>query len=138
MHANRRDRSISRRELLVLLAALGAGERSLAQDAARAEPRSYKVLLENDRVRVLEYRSSPGMGVCGKGMHSHPAHVTVALTAAKVRVTEANGKASVKDVPAGTIFWAEAETHSVEDVGGSGARTYIVELKDRDWKPSTG
>ena len=29
------------------------------------EPRSYKVLFENDKVRVLEYVSRPGIGVCG-------------------------------------------------------------------------
>ena len=38
-----------------------------------SDPRSFSVVLENDRVRVLEYKSRPGLGVCGQGMHSHPA-----------------------------------------------------------------
>jgi len=133
-----RESSISRRELLALLAGLGLAGRSVAQDPARAEPRSYKVVLENDKVRVLEYRSSPGMGVCGKGTHFHPAHVTVSLTAGKVRVKTPEGKTRIDEAPAGTIFFAPAETHSVENIGGSNMRAYIVELKDGDWKPSTG
>ena len=127
-----------RREVLALLAGLGLAESSSAQDPARAEPRSYKVVLENDKVRVLEYRSSPGMGVCGKGMHFHPAHVTVSLTAGKVKVASPDGTSRIDEAPAGTVFFAPAETHSVENIGGSNMRAYIVELKDRDWKPSTG
>ncbi len=135
---SKRSGQLTRRELLALLAALGAGGEALAQDPSRAEPRSYKVVLENDRVRVLEYHSRPGMGVCGRGMHYHPAHVTVTLTPGKVKVTLPDGKTKIDDAPAGTIFFAEAETHSVENVGGAGTRAYIVELKGPDWKPSTG
>jgi hypothetical protein len=135
---NPQQRTISRRELLAMLAALGVGSEGRAQDPSRAEPRSYKVVLENDRVRVLEYHSRPGMGVCGRGMHYHPAHVTMTLTPGKVKVTLPDGKSQVKDAPAGTVFFAPEETHSVENVGGSGTRAYIVELKGPDWKPSTG
>jgi hypothetical protein len=129
---------IGRRELLALLAGLGLAGRSVAQDPTRAEPRSYKVVLENDKVRVLEYRSSPGMGVCGKGMHFHPAHVTVSLTAGKVRIKTPEGKTMIDEAPPGTVFFAPAETHSVENIGGSDMRAYIVEIKDSNWKPSTG
>ena len=38
-------------------------------DAVKVAPESYKVLLENDRVRVLEYRIKPGYK---NAMHSHP------------------------------------------------------------------
>ena len=128
----------TRREILAMLAALGVTRDLLAQDAVTADPRSFRVVLENDRVRVLEYRSGPGLGVCGQGMHYHPDRVTVALTAAKVKVTNAEGKAVVREIPPGHVFFAQAETHSVENVGGSGARIYIIELKGGDWRPSTG
>ena len=95
-------------------------------------------MLENDRVRVLEYKSRPGMGVCGQGMHSHPDHVTVSLTGAKLRVTTPDGKTTFEDIAPGAVFYAPAEVHSAEIIGGSGTRSYIVELKGRDWKPSTG
>ena len=128
----------TRREILAMLAALGVTRELLAQDAVTSDPRSFRVVLENERVRVLEYRSGPGLGVCGQGVHYHPDRVTVALTEAKVRVTNADGKVAVRDIPAGQVFFARAETHSVENVGGSGTRIYIIELKGEGWKPSTG
>lgn len=129
----------SRRELLMWLAALGAGSpAALAQDAAKMEPRSYKVLFENAKVRVLEYVSRPGLGVCGIGKHSHPDHVTVTLTPAKVKLTMADGKVQVNQVPAGAAFWDPASTHSAENIGGSGSRMVLIEVKDKDWKPATG
>ncbi len=130
--------ALDRRQALALLAAFGLPPTALAQDAHVADPRSYRVVLENEQVRVLEYTSRPGFGVCGQGMHFHPAHLTVSLTGAKLKRTTADGRASFAEVPPGHVFWAEAETHAAEVIGGAGTRTYIVELKGRDWRPSTG
>jgi hypothetical protein len=96
------------------------------------------VVLENDRVRVLEFKSRPGFGVCGEGMHYHPAHITVSLTGAKLKETTAEGKVTFVDIPPGEVFFREAQTHSAEIIGGWGTRSYIIELKGKDWKPSTG
>ena len=137
-HDETRAHSLSRRQVLALLAALGVSRDVLATDAVTADPRSYRVVLENDRVRVLEYKSRPGLGVCGQGMHYHPAHVTVSLTGAKLKETSAEGKVHFVDVPPGEVFFTEAQTHSAEIIGGSGTRSYIIELKGADWKPSTG
>ena len=63
---------LSRRQAVALLASFGVAEEALAQNATTANPRSYRVVLENERVRVIEYKSRPGLGVCGEGMHSHP------------------------------------------------------------------
>ena len=43
-----------------------------AQDPVKTSPQYYKVLLENDQVRVLEYRLKAGEK---EAMHSHPAGV---------------------------------------------------------------
>lgn len=129
---------ITRREVLALLAAFGVSPDALAQDPVASDPRSFRVVLENERVRVLEYRSGPGLGVCGQGMHYHPERVTVALTDAKVKLVNAEGKSVVREIPAGHVFYAKAETHSTENVGGSGTRVYIIELKDKDWRPGAG
>jgi hypothetical protein len=127
-----------RREVLAMLAALGVARDSLAQDAVTSDPRSFRVVLENERVRVLEYRSRPGLGVCGQGMHYHPERVTVSLTGGKVRFTNADGRSGVLEIPPGHVVFAPAVTHSTENIGGAGTRTYMIELKDEDWKPSTG
>lgn len=132
-----RGGALGRRQAMALLTAFGVAPDALAQDAATSDPRSYRVVLENERVRVLEYKSRPGLGVCGQGMHYHPAHITVSLTGAKLKKVE-DGKVSFPDVAPGHVFFAEAQTHSAEVIGGSGTRTYIVELKGKDWTPSTG
>lgn len=132
------DHRKTRREVLAMLAALGVTSDMRAQDAVTTEPRSFRVVLDNERVRVLEYRSGPGLGVCGQGMHYHPDRVTVSLTGGKVKVTNAHGNAVVRDIQPGQVFFALAETHATENIGGSGTRTYIVELKGNDWKPSSG
>ena len=128
---------LSRRRAVALLAAFGIAEETLAQNATSANPRSYRVVLDNERVRVIEYKSRPGLGVCGEGVHSHPAHLAIALTPAKVKVTQ-DGKTSYGEVPAGEVMYFDAEVHQAENVGGAGTRFYLVEMKGRDWKPSTG
>ncbi len=128
---------MSRRQAFALLTALGVSTDALAQDASKANPRSYRVVLENKSVRVIEYKSRPGLGVCGEGLHSHPAHLAIAMTGAKVKVTQ-DGKTSYGEIPAGEVLFFDAEVHMAENVGGAGTRFYLVELKGKDWKPSTG
>lgn len=112
--------------LAALAAAAGAAQ---AQDAAVVQPRAYRVVLENEQLRVLEFNSRPGMGVCGSGMHSHPAHLTVVLSPARVRVRLPDGKSLVAENKPGDVFWSEAETHEVENLSGKDVRALLVELK---------
>jgi hypothetical protein len=130
---------LDRRELLLLLAGLGAAISSpaQAQDPAKVSPRSYKVLFENERVRLLEYTAKPGLGVCGQGRHYHPAHLSIPLTDGKVKVV-VEGKTMIAGGKAGEAFWEPEVWHSVENVSGAEMRAYMVELKGKDWKPSTG
>jgi quercetin dioxygenase-like cupin family protein len=119
-----------RRALLALLPMLVIAEKARAQDAVQSQPQNYRVVLENDRVRVLEYNGRPGMGVCGDGMHSHPPHLAVLLSAGKVRMTMPDGKVEVhSDIPVGAVFWGNAEKHEVENIGGSNIRMLLIELK---------
>jgi beta-alanine degradation protein BauB len=118
-----------RRALLALLPMLVITEGSSAQDAVQSQPQNYRVAFENDKLRVLEYNSRPGMGVCGDGMHSHPAHLTVLLSSGKVRIKTPDGKVEVHNDPVGAVFWSEAATHEVENISGSNIRSLIIELK---------
>lgn len=122
-------RGLTRRQVAALLGALGVPLEALAQDPARSNPRSYSVAFENDRLRVLEYVSRPGFGVCGQGVHSHPDHLTIALTPIKAKVTLPDGKVVIAQNEPGHVFWERASTHQVENVGGANSRAYLVELK---------
>ncbi len=93
-----------RRTLLALLPGLALADTAMAQDAARTQPQSYRVAFENDKLRALEFRSRPGMGVCGEGMHSHPAHLTVVLSSGKARVKTPDGKVQVVEGKIGDVY----------------------------------
>ena len=62
---------------------------------------------------------------------------SITRTPAKVKVKQ-DGKTSYGEVPAGEVMYFDAEVHSAENVGGAGTRFYLVEMKGKDWKPSTG
>lgn len=123
----------SRRNVLVTgLAALAAQlepTAAEAQDATKVMPRAYRVALENDQVRVLEFTGRPGMGVCGDGMHSHPAHLTVIMDDFKATATRSDSTTIKAERKRGDVFWSEAETHRVENTGATNSRVMIVELK---------
>jgi beta-alanine degradation protein BauB len=123
------DVNALRRMLVALLPGFVLAESAQAQDAAMAQPSSYKVVLENDKLRALEYRARPGMGVCGQGMHSHPAHLTVVLYDGKFRHKTPDGKVTEGNSKVGDVFWSEAETHEVENLSGRNSRALLIELK---------
>jgi hypothetical protein len=127
------DNENIRRKLLIaglggLAAQLGAADAE-AQDPARIMPRAYRVAFENEQLRVLDFVGRPGMGVCGEGMHSHPAHLTVVLSDWQGFATAPDGKVVRRDKKLGDVFWSEAETHKVENTGRTPARVLLVELK---------
>ncbi len=124
-----KDADELRRMLLALVPALLLADAAQGQDAAKVQPRSFRVVFENDRVRVLEFTSRPGLGICGSGMHSHPAHLGIALSPAKARIRLPDGKEFVAENKLGDVFWAEAETHEVENITGRDVRALMVELK---------
>jgi beta-alanine degradation protein BauB len=96
-----------------------------ADDPTKVDPDHYKVLLENDRVRVLEFRGSPGNET---PMHSHPGYVTYNLDGGK---TTFNSKGKTVEVvsQAGEVRWHDAETHSGKNTGETELRVLIVEIK---------
>ena len=101
-------------------------------------PAVYKVAFENEKVRVIEYRTGSGKDVCGFGMHTHPAHLYIMLTDAKLRTVTPDGKEAFEHAKAGDIGWEPAEQHICENLSNNNAMTYVIEIKDKDWKPSTG
>ena len=128
---------LSRRDSLFLLAALGVPAGVAASEEQRGSGLTARVTLENARVRVLDYLSVAGSDVCGSGRHFHPAHLTIYLTPVRVRGLKDDGTTVVSDRKAGDVAWFEAGWHAAENIGPPGARLCMVELKDKDWKPST-
>ncbi|HVU22583.1 MAG TPA: hypothetical protein VHE13_00555 [Opitutus sp.] len=103
-----------------------------------AVPETSRIVFENDKVRVVEYHTNAGTNICGLGLHTHPAHVYIMLTDARLRLTGADGKEEIVDAKAGEVGWEDAVTHRAENLDGKNAGCYLIEFKDAHWKPSTG
>lgn len=112
--------------LLVMLVLVLSQEVARAQDPAKVAPKTHKVLLENDQVRVLDIRVAPGQKV---PMHSHPGYVVYALTPYKVKFTSPDGKSAIVEGKAGEATWRDAETHAPENVGTKELHVLNIELK---------
>ncbi len=97
-----------------------------AQDMAKVAPKNCKVLLENDRVRVVRVVTKPGEKL---EMHSHPANIIYSLTSGKAKFTSPDGKAEERELKAGQAIWSDAVTHSSENVGTGESRVLVIELK---------
>ncbi len=98
-----------------------------AQDAVKADPDKNTVLLENDRVRVLEVTNPVGGTL---KMHSHPAHILYFLEGARATMTTADGKVTQLESKKGEVRWVDPVTHKVENKGSAPIRTIVIELKD--------
>jgi quercetin dioxygenase-like cupin family protein len=98
----------------------------MADDAVTAAPHVYKILVENDRVRVLEARLKPGYRT---PMHSHPANVAVAIRDGKFNFTLADGLSSHAEMKAGDVMYFDAVEHSTENATGEDVHAVLIELK---------
>ena len=98
-----------------------------SQDPLVVGPTIYRVILENDRVRVLEARFKPGERI---GPHAHPDHVVVVTSAGKLAITNAEGTREI-DAKVGDTFYSPAETHSAQNVGTTEFVCVVTELKGK-------
>jgi quercetin dioxygenase-like cupin family protein len=99
-----------------------------AQDAAKADPAHYKVLSENDQVRILKVHYGRGEKSV---MHSHPDSVAVYLSNAKVKMTFPDGKTQEAEVKAGEAQFTPAATHLPQNIGTKEVEMILVELKGK-------
>jgi quercetin dioxygenase-like cupin family protein len=97
-----------------------------AQDPVKASPQYYKVLLENDQVRVLEYRLKAEEK---EPMHSHPAGVVYVLSGAKLKFTYPDGRTEERAAATGETIWRDPTTHTVENVGDTEAHAIAIDVK---------
>jgi quercetin dioxygenase-like cupin family protein len=98
----------------------------MAADAAEVAPHVYKVLFENEQVRLLEVIMQPGDHT---EMHSHPDNLIYALSSGKVAFTSPSGEVAELDVPAGAPMWMDATDHATDNVGDTVVRVLMFEPK---------
>lgn len=117
------------RRLLLLGAALCLTAASaFAQDPVKVDPKHYKVVFENDRVRVLKIHYGPHEKSV---MHSHPDGVVTFLTDERVKFNKADGTSQESSGKAGDTMWTPAGTHLPENLGDTPLEGILVELKGK-------
>lgn len=110
--------------ILSLLSTTWTG--AFGQDPVATSPQFYKVLLENDQVRVLEYRLKPGEK---EPMHSHPSGVVYVLSGATLKFSYPDGRSEEKTAVTGETLWRDSVTHAVENTGKTEAHAIAIDLK---------
>lgn len=99
---------------------------SFAQDAAKVDPKHYKVEFENDQVRVLRITYGPGEKSV---MHSHPEGMVIFLTDSKGKFTLPDGKTQKNNYNKGFFSWVPASTHQPENLGDKPFELIQIEMK---------
>ena len=96
-------------------------------DPTTTDPDKYKVIFENDRVRVLEYRDEPGQKT---SPHEHPDSVMYTLSSFQRRLIGGSGESRDVALEAGEVRWLDAQSHSGENIGSTPTHVLFVELKE--------
>ena len=96
------------------------------QDAVSVAPDVYKVLFENDKVRVLEVRVAPGGST---EMHWHPEYLVYTFTQTDMKFTQPDGTAEDVSIPPNVLTPLLEGPHKAENVGSGEVHGLMVELK---------
>ena len=101
------------------------------RDPTTTNPDHYTVIMENDQVRVLEYRDTPGEVTTP---HDHPDSVMVTLSSFTRRL---HARDTFRDVQitSGAAHCLPAQRHHGENTGDTDTHVIFVELKNT---PATG
>ena len=117
------------RRVLFLTFFLVAAPIAFAQDPVKVDAKHYKVMLENDQVRVLRIHYNRGEKSV---MHEHPASVVVFLNTSKAKFTMPDGSTTTDGGgKAGAVRFAEAGKHLPENIGSTPVEAVLVELKGK-------
>ncbi len=96
-------------------------------DPTTTDPDKYKVIFENDRMRVLEYRDEPGQKT---SPHEHPDSLMYTLSGFQRRLLGGSGESRDVALEPGAVRWLDAQTHSGENIGSTPTHVLFVELKE--------
>ena len=95
-------------------------------DPTDPDPDHYRVVFDNERVRVLEYIDAPGDATHD---HEHPDSVMVTLTSFRRRLHHGERQREV-EISSGFVGWVPAQRHRGQNVGDTPTHAIFVELKE--------
>ena len=121
------------RELGALALLLVSQSTPPTKDPVATDGDKYRVIFENERVRVLSYTDRPGERT---HEHQHPAFVLYALAPFKRKLVLHDGSERVREFKAGDVLYSAGETHVGVNVGDTPTQVVIVELKEPGARPA--
>jgi hypothetical protein len=103
-----------------------AAAAKITLDPVKVDPKHYKVVINNDEVRVLRAKYGPHEKSV---MHEHPASVAVFLNDGHVKFNLPDGTSQDNNSKAHDAIWADAGKHLPENVGDNPIEVIVIELK---------
>ena len=87
----------------------------------------YNLIMENEKVRVMEMKLKPGEK---SQMHNHPNdHLVYVFNNAKFKLSFPDGKSNEFELKAGKALWIEAGPHETENIGTTNGHNLVTEIK---------
>ena len=97
-----------------------------AEDPTVTDADTYHVVLENDRVRVVDYQDVPGHRT---HLHHHPDTLLVVIAPFARRITFPDGTSKERSFAPGDVVWVPAQTHVGENTGKTPSHAILIEPK---------
>jgi beta-alanine degradation protein BauB len=96
-------------------------------DPATVSPEMYKVILDNQFVRVVDYQIPVGSK---DNWHTHPAKASYVVKGGKLKITTDTDESFTVNEETGTASWFGAVgLHTAENVGDTPVHIVFVEIK---------
>ncbi len=96
-------------------------------DVLEVPKSGYSLIMENERVRVMDMKLKPGDK---SPMHNHPNdHVVYVFNNAKFKLSFPNGNSNEFELKAGQALWIEAGPHETENIGTTNGHNLVTEIK---------
>ncbi|MBX3513292.1 MAG: hypothetical protein KF826_04160 [Xanthobacteraceae bacterium] len=111
---------------VLAMAVVAATAAHAADDPTHTDGDKYKVVFENEKVRVLEYKDLPGEKT---HQHRHPDFVLYAVSPFKRKISLPDGKEMIREFKGGEIMWSNGQVHIGENVGTTPTHVFMIELK---------
>lgn len=113
--------------LAVFLSGVAARKTMAAEEMSKTAG-NIRILLENDALKVIEVKRSPGTKV---PMHTHPPYIAYFPAPWEGRFTSPEGKTAEKSFQAGDLICSpKGKTHALEVIGTTDQEVLVVEFKN--------
>jgi len=106
----------------------------ITDDPVETNPLHYRIVFENEFVRVLDYTDEPGITTTP---HDHPNSVMITLSDFRRRLASGDQEREVA-LAAGQAMWLPAQRHLGENIGDTATHAIFVELKAAAAGEATG